>query len=162
MEAACSRIGVFDVVGTTASGWLSDRYDPRELLVEYYALRGLSLLALPLAFDAAQAALLAFVVVFGLDRVATVPPTSTLATSTFGAQRGRRLRLDLLGAPARRSDRGVGRRARPHRDGRPHARVPRRRGARGARRGGGAADPLAPAGTRAVVGAGFRARGSGA
>jgi sugar phosphate permease len=81
-------IGVFDVVGTTASGWLTDRYDPRKLLVAYYGLRGASLLALPLAFDTAQAAMIAFVVVYGLDWVATVPPTSSLATTHFGPQAG--------------------------------------------------------------------------
>jgi sugar phosphate permease len=81
-------IGLFDVVGTTASGWLTDRYDPRKLLVAYYALRGLSLLALPLAFDSANAAMIAFVVVYGLDWVATVPPTSALATAHFGGQAG--------------------------------------------------------------------------
>jgi predicted MFS family arabinose efflux permease len=81
-------IGVFDVVGTTASGWLTDRYDPRKLLVAYYGLRGASLLALPLAFDTAQAAMIAFVVVYGLDWVATVPPTSSLATTHFGQQAG--------------------------------------------------------------------------
>ena len=81
-------IGVFDVVGTTASGWLTDRYDPRRLLVAYYALRGLSLLALPLVFDAAHAAMIAFVVVYGLDWVATVPPTSALATAAFGRGAG--------------------------------------------------------------------------
>jgi predicted MFS family arabinose efflux permease len=81
-------IGVFDVVGTTASGWLTDRYDPRLLLLAYYGLRGVSLLALPLAFDSANAAMLAFVVVYGLDWVATVPPTSALATAYFGQQAG--------------------------------------------------------------------------
>jgi predicted MFS family arabinose efflux permease len=81
-------IGVFDVVGTTASGWLTDRYDPRVLLVVYYGLRGASLLMLPLAFGTAQAAMIAFVVVYGLDWVATVPPTSALATTHFGAQAG--------------------------------------------------------------------------
>lgn len=81
-------IGLFDVVGTTASGWLTDRYDPRTLLVAYYGLRGLSLLALPLVFDSAGAAMLAFVVVYGLDWVATVPPTSALATAHFGQQAG--------------------------------------------------------------------------
>jgi predicted MFS family arabinose efflux permease len=81
-------IGVFDVVGTTASGWLTDRYDPRKLLVVYYGLRGASLLALPLAFDTAQAAMIAFVVVYGLDWVATVPPTSALTTTHFGPQAG--------------------------------------------------------------------------
>ena len=81
-------IGVFDVIGTVASGWLTDRYDPRILLVVYYALRGLSLLILPVAFDTAQAAMIAFVVVYGLDWVATVPPTSALATTHFGPQAG--------------------------------------------------------------------------
>lgn len=81
-------IGVFDVVGTTASGWLTDRYDPRKLLVAYYGLRGASLLLLPFAFDTAQAAMIAFVVVYGLDWVATVPPTSALATAHFGQQAG--------------------------------------------------------------------------
>jgi predicted MFS family arabinose efflux permease len=81
-------IGVFDVVGTTASGWLTDRYDPRKLLVAYYGLRGASLLVLPVAFDSAHAAMLAFVVVYGLDWVATVPPTSALATAHFGENAG--------------------------------------------------------------------------
>ena len=81
-------IGVFDIVGTTASGWLTDRYDPRKLLVAYYGLRGASLLALPLAFDSTNSAMLAFVVVYGLDWVATVPPTSALATSHFGSRAG--------------------------------------------------------------------------
>ena len=81
-------IGLFDVVGTTASGWLTDRYDPRKLLVVYYGLRGASLLVLPLAFDTAQAAMVAFVVVYGLDWVATVPPTSALTTTHFGPQAG--------------------------------------------------------------------------
>jgi predicted MFS family arabinose efflux permease len=71
-------IGLFDVVGTTASGWLTDRYDPRKLLFAYYALRGVSLLFLPLAFDSAHATLIAFAVVYGLDWVATVPPTVAL------------------------------------------------------------------------------------
>lgn len=81
-------IGLFDIVGTTASGWLTDRYDPRKLLVAYYGLRGASLLALPLVFDSTNAAMLAFVVVYGLDWVATVPPTSALATSHFGSRAG--------------------------------------------------------------------------
>src|SRR3712207_329538 len=72
----------------SASGWLTDRYDPRKLLVVYYALRGASLLVLPLAFDTAQAAMIAFVVVYGLDWVATVPPTSALATTHFGQGAG--------------------------------------------------------------------------
>src|SRR4051812_33665338 len=69
-------IGAFDMVGTIASGWLTDRYDPRVLLLWYYGLRGLSLLALPYLFGA-TAGLVAFAVFFGLDFVATVPPTAT-------------------------------------------------------------------------------------
>jgi hypothetical protein len=80
-------IGLFDIVGTTASGWLTDRYDSRRLLFWYYGLRGVSLLALPLAFDSTYAALLAFAVVYGLDWVATVPPTVRLTADTFGAVR---------------------------------------------------------------------------
>ena len=105
------------MIGTTASGWLTDRYDPRKLLVAYYGLRGLSLLALPLAFDTAHAAMLAFVVVYGLDWVATVPPTSALATTHFGAAGGCRLRLDLHRPPARRRGRRLGRGPDPHGDG---------------------------------------------
>jgi len=81
-------IGLFDIVGTTASGWLTDRYDPRKLLLAYYGLRGASLLALPLAFDSAYAAMIAFSVVYGLDWVATVPPTSALTTAAFPAHAG--------------------------------------------------------------------------
>jgi predicted MFS family arabinose efflux permease len=81
-------IGAFDIVGTTASGWLTDRYDPRRLLVVYYGLRGASLLVLPLAFGSPHAAMLAFAVVYGLDWVATVPPTSALATREQGVQWG--------------------------------------------------------------------------
>lgn len=67
---------------------MTDRYDPRKLRVAYYGLRGASLLALPLAFDTPQAATIAFVVVYGLDWVATVPPTSSLATTHFSPQAG--------------------------------------------------------------------------
>jgi sugar phosphate permease len=80
-------IGAFDAVGTLASGWLTDRYDNRVLLLAYYGLRGLSLLALPLAFGSQHAALVAFAVVYGLDWVATVPPTSGLTTAAFGTAR---------------------------------------------------------------------------
>ena len=81
-------IGIFDVIGTTASGWLTDRWDPRKLLFAYYGLRGLSLLLLPTAFGAPQAGLILFVVFYGLDWVATVPPTVSLASDIFGRQRG--------------------------------------------------------------------------
>ena len=81
-------VGVFDIVGTVGSGWLTDRYDPRQLLLAYYGFRGLALLALPFAFGSQYAALVGFAVVYGLDWVATVPPTSALATSTFPRQAG--------------------------------------------------------------------------
>ena len=80
-------IGLFDIVGTTASGWLTDRYSATRLLFIYYGLRGLSLLLLPLAFDSAYASLIAFAVVYGLDWVATVPPTIALTASAFGQAR---------------------------------------------------------------------------
>ena len=87
-----AAMGVFDLIGTTASGWLSDRIDNRVLLFTYYGLRGLSLLALPLALDASAglsaAELSAFAVFYGLDWIATVPPTVRLATQAFGAEEG--------------------------------------------------------------------------
>jgi predicted MFS family arabinose efflux permease len=81
-------IGVFDIAGTVGSGWLTDRFDPRKLLLVYYGFRGLALLALPIAFDSRYAALVGFAVVYGLDWVATVPPTSALATATFPQHAG--------------------------------------------------------------------------
>jgi sugar phosphate permease len=81
-----ATIGVFDIVGTTASGWLTDRWDPRRLLFVYYGLRGLSLLYLPLAFDAPRFGLILFIVFYGLDWVATVPPTVALTADVFGRQ----------------------------------------------------------------------------
>ncbi|GAA1231513.1 MULTISPECIES: MFS transporter [Streptomyces] len=81
-----SLIGIFNVVGTVASGWLTDRADPRRLLAVYYALRGLTLLALPLLLTSAvDAPLVAFTVVFGLLDVATVPPTIALCRAHYGA-----------------------------------------------------------------------------
>ena len=82
-----ATIGVFDIVGTTASGWLTDRYDPRVLLAWYYGLRGLSLLALPYLFGAPRFGLILFIVFYGLDWVATVPPTVALAAESFGRER---------------------------------------------------------------------------
>jgi predicted MFS family arabinose efflux permease len=81
-------IGIFDVVGTVGSGWLTDRFDPRKLLFAYYSLRGLSLLLLPLAFASPNAGLILFIVFYGLDWVATVPPTITITTETFGLRDG--------------------------------------------------------------------------
>ncbi|MGC4107417.1 MAG: MFS transporter [Thermomicrobiales bacterium] len=77
-------IGIFDIIGTTASGWLTDRFDPRRLLFFYYGLRGLSLMVLPWAFGAPRFGLIAFIVFYGLDWVATVPPTIALASRSFG------------------------------------------------------------------------------
>jgi sugar phosphate permease len=88
-EAAASFlavIGVFDVVGTTVSGWLSDRFDSRWLLVWYYSLRGLSLLFLPYAYGTGWFGLALFVVFYGLDWVATVPPTVRLTADRFGRE----------------------------------------------------------------------------
>ena len=97
-------------VGTTCSGWLTDRYDPRLLLAWYYGLRGLSLLALPYAFGSPHFGLILFVIFYGLDWVATVPPTVALTAEIFGARaRRRRLRLDLRRAHVRRRRRRVGR-----------------------------------------------------
>jgi predicted MFS family arabinose efflux permease len=82
-------VGVFDVVGTIASGWLTDRVDSRLLLAWYYALRGLSLFALPFLFAAVpHATMLLFIVFYGLDWVATVPPTVALCRERFGADGG--------------------------------------------------------------------------
>jgi predicted MFS family arabinose efflux permease len=79
-------IGLFDFVGTILSGWLSDRYDNRWLLFWYYGLRGLSLLFLPLTGFSFYGLSL-FAVFYGLDWVATVPPTVRLAAERFGRER---------------------------------------------------------------------------
>ncbi|PZQ61585.1 MAG: MFS transporter [Phenylobacterium zucineum] len=85
--ALLAAMGAFDIVGTTASGWLTDRYDPRKLLFVYYGLRGLSLIALPfLQFDLVSLSI--FAVFYGLDWLATVPPTVRLATEHFGEREG--------------------------------------------------------------------------
>ncbi|MER7450015.1 MFS transporter [Nocardia beijingensis] len=79
-------VGIFDVAGTIASGWLTDRIDPRYLLIGYYTLRGLSLLILPaLLGPDTQPSLWMFIVFYGLDWVATVPPTVVLCRELFGA-----------------------------------------------------------------------------
>lgn len=84
-----AAIGVADVVGTVLSGWLTDRFDPRALLAVYYALRGASLLCLPaLLSDSVNPPILLFVVFYGLDWVATVPPTIALCREHFGADSG--------------------------------------------------------------------------
>jgi predicted MFS family arabinose efflux permease len=83
-----AMIGVFDVVGTIASGWLTDRVDPRTLLAVYYGFRGLSLFVLDPALAAGGGGLLGFMVFYGLDWVATVPPTVALCIQHFGRDRG--------------------------------------------------------------------------
>src|SRR5437870_402516 len=81
-----AMMGVLDIAGTLGSGWLSDRYDKRILLASYYGLRGLSLLFLPYADNFTKLAL--FGVVYGLDWIATVPPTAGLASDLFGTRSG--------------------------------------------------------------------------
>ena len=81
-----AAMGVFDFVGTIASGWLSDRYDNRYLLFWYYGLRGLSLLALPFT-DFTFYGLSLFALLYGLDWIATVPPTVRLTAAQFGPER---------------------------------------------------------------------------
>ena len=79
---ALALMGVFNFVGTIASGYLTDRFDPRKLLLIYYAFRGVSLLLLPAIHNSAD--ILLFSVLFGLDYIATVPPTVALTADVFG------------------------------------------------------------------------------
>ncbi|HJX43860.1 MAG TPA: MFS transporter [Geodermatophilus sp.] len=85
--ALLAVVGIFDIAGTVLSGWLTDRVDPRLLLLAYYALRGLSLFALPTLFGPdLHVSMIAFIVFYGLDWVATVPPTLALCREHFGAR----------------------------------------------------------------------------
>jgi sugar phosphate permease len=79
-------MGLFNFAGTTASGWLSDRIDNRYLLFCYYATRGASLLFLPYSYDYSVTGLTIFGVFYGLDWIATVPPTVRLTTNCFGVK----------------------------------------------------------------------------
>jgi sugar phosphate permease len=79
-------MGIFDIVGTTASGWLTDRYSSRHLLFGYYTLRGLSLLYLPFTLQSGAGGLGLFAVFYGLDWIATVPPTVRLTGEAFGRE----------------------------------------------------------------------------
>ncbi|MGY1809024.1 MFS transporter [Blastococcus sp. SYSU D00669] len=80
-------VGIFDIAGTIFSGWLTDRYDPRLLLLTYYLFRGLSLFLLPSLFaPGVGLSMVAFIVFYGLDWVATVPPTLALCREYFGAR----------------------------------------------------------------------------
>jgi len=81
-----AAMGIFDFFGTIMSGWLSDRYDNRRLLFWYYGLRGLSLVFLPFS-DFSFYGLSLFAIFYGLDWIATVPPTVRLTAQRFGAER---------------------------------------------------------------------------
>ena len=84
-----AMIGVFDVVGTVFSGYLTDRVDSRKLLFAYYSLRGISLMILPsILFATVHPSTLVFVIFYGLDWVATVPPTIALCRTVLGPQSG--------------------------------------------------------------------------
>ena len=77
-------MGMFNFIGTIGSGWLTDRYDPRKLLLGYYGFRGVSLLFLPFVHD--NLTIGAFAILFGLDYIATVPPTIALCADLFGSR----------------------------------------------------------------------------
>jgi predicted MFS family arabinose efflux permease len=79
---AVALMGTMNIVGTLASGWLTDRFDNRRLLAAYYGFRALSIGALPFILEVPQ--LLLFAVVYGLDWIATVPPTANLTARLFG------------------------------------------------------------------------------
>ncbi len=79
-------MGIFDFIGTTISGWLSDRWNNRYLLCWYYGLRGLSLIFLPFSFDLSFYGLSVFAIFYGLDWTATVPPTVRLVANVFGKE----------------------------------------------------------------------------
>ncbi|MHC6221963.1 MFS transporter [Arthrobacter sp. MMS24-S77] len=79
-------VGIFDIVGTIASGWLTDRFNPKVLLAVYYQFRGIGLLVLPVLLGSTvEPSMILFVVVYGLDWVATVPPTAAICRKVFGA-----------------------------------------------------------------------------
>ncbi|GAB7125831.1 MFS transporter [Silvimonas sp. JCM 19000] len=82
-----ASMGALDLIGTTASGWLSDRFNSRVLLFWYYGLRGLALIFLPWAFGIEYFGLPVFALFYGLDWIATVPPTVRLTTDIFGSQK---------------------------------------------------------------------------
>lgn len=80
-----AAVGIFDIFGTIASGWLTDRVNPRILLGIYYFGRGVSLMLLPvLLSDSIHPSLIIFIIVYGLDWVATVPPTIAICNEVFG------------------------------------------------------------------------------
>src|SRR4030095_8582559 len=77
-------VGIFDIVGTIASGWLTDRFNPRILLATYYQFSDTGLHVTALLSATVQLSMIVFVVVYGLDWVATVPPTAAICRKTFG------------------------------------------------------------------------------
>ncbi|MDJ0342439.1 MFS transporter [Streptomyces sp. H10-C2] len=78
-------IGIFDIAGTIASGWFTDRFEPRRLLAVYYGLRGLSLMFLPqMMANTVHPPMIVFIIFYGLDWVATVPPTIALCRAYYG------------------------------------------------------------------------------
>jgi predicted MFS family arabinose efflux permease len=79
-------MGLFDIAGTMGSGWLTDRYSSRHLLFAYYTLRGLSLLYLPYALASGIGGMGWFAAFYGLDWIATVPPTVRLTSESFGKE----------------------------------------------------------------------------
>jgi MFS family permease len=81
-----AAMAMFNFIGATGSGWLSDRIDPRWLLFAYYGLRGLSLIYLPFAFVSFYGMSI-FAVFYGLDWIATIPATIRLAAGRFGRER---------------------------------------------------------------------------
>lgn len=82
-------VGIFDIIGTIGSGWLTDRFNPRLLLFVYYGLRGTALIALPVILGPhVDPPLIVVMILFGLDWVATVPPTVTLTRQCFGPEKG--------------------------------------------------------------------------
>jgi sugar phosphate permease len=83
-----ATMGILDIIGTACSGYLSDRFDSRVLLFWYYSLRGLSLMFLPFALAAAGPYLWVFTAFYGLDWIATIPPTLKLTNNAFGSTRG--------------------------------------------------------------------------
>jgi sugar phosphate permease len=82
-------VGIFDIIGTIGSGWLTDRVNPRLLLALYYGLRGVALITLPIILGPdVQPPLIVVMILFGLDWVATVPPTATLCRQIYGVDKG--------------------------------------------------------------------------
>ncbi|KGR90934.1 MFS transporter [Ureibacillus massiliensis 4400831 = CIP 108448 = CCUG 49529] len=83
-----SFMGIFNLLGTTLSGWLSDRFDNRWLLFWYYGLRGASLVLLPFALTkGSYVMLIVFTIFYGLDWIATVPPTISISRQIFGIKK---------------------------------------------------------------------------